>query len=341
MAALTLPSLAAPPQPTTAPPLRWGILGAGGIAGRFAQEIPALSSGQVVAVGSRSRSRAADFAARHGIAGAHGSYPELVAAVDVDAVYVASPHSEHREHALLAIEAGKHVLVEKAFTRNAAEARDVFAAAQQRGVFVMEAMWTRFLPHMVAVRELLAREIVGEVVSLFADHGQRLDTNPSGRLLNAALAGGALLDLGVYPLSFAHDVLGLPDSVLAAGAMTETGVDGQEAVVLRYGRSKQAVCTATLWAATPTTAAICGTEGRIDIAGPFFGPARVTVTRGQQQATIEPDPEAGFQYEAAEVARCVADGVRQSPTMPWQHTLDVLTTMDTVRGQLGVHYPGE
>ncbi len=333
--------LTSAPDPLVAPPLRWGILGAGGIARTFARQVPAHSSGRVVAVGSRDGARAAAFAQEHGIDRSHGGYDELLADGDVDAVYVATPHSEHRDHALLAIQAGKHVLVEKAFTRSAAEAREVFAAAEARGVFVMEAMWTRFLPHVVAVRELVRSGAIGEVVALHADHGQRLDHDPAGRLLNPALAGGALLDLGVYPLSFAHDLLGTPDAVVASGTLTETGVDGQETVLLQYGAKTQAVCSSTLWAGTPCRATISGTEGVIEIDGPFYGATSFTVTRGDEQVTVRPRHEDGFQYEAAEVARCVAEGRQQSGTMSWDDTVAVMGTMDEVRRQLGVVYPGE
>ncbi|MCM3662558.1 Gfo/Idh/MocA family oxidoreductase [Georgenia satyanarayanai] len=333
--------LTSAPDPLDAPPLRWGILGAGGIARTFARQVPAHSSGRVVAVGSRDGARAAAFAAEHGIDRSHGGYGELLSDGDVDAVYVATPHSEHRDHALLAIAAGKHVLVEKAFTRNAAEAREVFAAAEERGVFVMEAMWTRFLPHVVAIRELVRSGAIGEVVALHADHGQRLDGDPAGRLLNPALAGGALLDLGVYPLSFAHDLLGTPQTVVAAGALTETAVDGQETVLLQYAGKTQAVCSSTLWARTPCRATISGTDGVIEIEGPFYGATSFTVTRGDEEVTVRPRHEGGFQYEAAEVARCVAEGRRQSATMSWDETLAVMATMDEVRRQLGVVYPGE
>ena len=338
---MTLATLPAPLDPLTAPPLRWGILGAGGIARTFARDVPAHSSGRVVAVGSRNEAKATDFAREHGVTRAHGSYADLVADDDVQAVYVATPHSEHREHALLAIEAGKHVLVEKAFTRNAAEAREVFDAARQRGVFVMEAMWSRFLPHMVAIRHLVSSGAIGEVVSLHADHGQQLDHDPDGRLLNPALAGGALLDLGVYPVSLAHDILGAPDDVLAAGALTQTDVDGQETVLLRYGARTLAVCSATLWAVTPGRAAISGTEGMIEVDGPFYAATSYTVRRGTESVTIAPDFTAGFQYQAAEAARCIDAGLQESATMSWADTLAVLTTMDEVRRQIGVTYPGE
>ncbi|TNC17563.1 Gfo/Idh/MocA family oxidoreductase [Georgenia sp. 311] len=333
--------LPAAPDPLDAPPLRWGILGAGGIARSFAHQVPTFSSGEVVAVGSRDGARAAAFAAEFGIRRSHAGYDDLVADDDVDAVYVATPHSEHRAQALLAIEAGKHVLVEKAFTRSAAEAREVFHAARDRGVFVMEAMWTRFLPHMIAIRHLVRSGALGEVVSLYADHGQRLDRDPGGRLLNRDLAGGALLDLGVYTVSLAHDLLGTPDAVLASGALTETDVDGQETVLLRFGGRALATCSSTLWTRTPCRAAICGTQGMVEIDGPFYAGSSFTVTIGDDRRTIDPGHEGGFQYEAAEVARCVAAGRTESETMSWADTLAVLETMDEVRRQLGVVYPGE
>ncbi|MFC4553729.1 Gfo/Idh/MocA family protein [Georgenia faecalis] len=330
------------PDPATAPPLRWGIIGTGGIAGHFVRQVRPRTRQEIVAVGSRTADRAAAFAAEHEIGRSYGSYAELVADPGVDVVYVASPHSEHRAHALLAIEAGKHVLVEKAFTRSAAEAEEVFAAARERGVFVMEAMWTRFLPHITAVRDLVQGGRLGEVVSLVADHGQRLDGDPGGRLLNPDLAGGALLDLCVYPLSLAHFLLGAPDEVVAVGSLTETGVDGQESVVLRYGERTLAVCSATLWASTATTASVAGNEARIEVSGPFYAPGEFTVVHrdGRREEYRHP-VDGGFEFEVAEVARCVSAGLQESAVMPWQATLDVMRVMDEVRRQLGVVFPGE
>ncbi|MEV7973461.1 Gfo/Idh/MocA family oxidoreductase [Cellulomonas sp. NPDC089187] len=329
-------------EPRTAPALRWGILGAGNIAGHFTDALHAETESRAVAVGSRNRDKAARWAAAHGVPTVHGSYAELVADPQVDVVYVATPHSEHREHALLAIAAGKHVLVEKAFTRNAAEAREVLDAAKAAGVFVMEAMWTRFLPHVQALHQILDSGEIGEVVALFADHGQFFPLDPSSRLYDPALAGGALLDLGVYPVSFAHDLLGAPRSVHATGQLTTTGVDGQIGVVLDYGERTQATLSTTLWARTPTTAAITGTDGAITVEGSFYAPTSFTVQRrdGRVWTFDRPTPH-GLQFEAAEVARRITEGATQSPRMTWQHTLDVMTTMDTIREQIGVRYPGE
>jgi predicted dehydrogenase len=329
-------------DPRTAPPIRWGILGAGGIAGAFADAVRAGTRAQLVAVGSRDHTRAERFATAHGIPTTHIGYRDLVEDPQVDVVYVATPHSEHREHALLAIAAGKHVLVEKAFTRNAAEAEEVFAAARAAGVFVMEAMWTRFLPHVAAVRQVIESGEIGEVVSLHADHGQYFPFDPAHRLYDPALAGGALLDLGVYPVAFAQDLLGVPATVHAVGSLTESGVDGQIAIVLGYGDRTQAALTTTLWAKTPTTAAISGTEGTITIDGSFYAPTSFQVRRRDGRSWTFAQPvEHGLQYEAAEVARRIADGATESPRMSWADTLANLRTMDEIRAQVGVVYPGE
>ncbi|WP_298459172.1 Gfo/Idh/MocA family protein [uncultured Cellulomonas sp.] len=329
-------------DPRTAPPIRWGILGAGGIAASFADAVNAHTRAQLVAVGSRNRDRSSRFATAHGIPTTHLGYRQLVEDPQVDAVYVATPHSEHREHALLAIAAGKHVLVEKAFTRNTGEAEEVFAAARAAGVFVMEAMWTRFLPHIAKVHQVIRAGEIGEIVNISADHGQRFRFDPTSRLFDPALAGGALLDLGVYPISFAHDFLGVPDAVHAVGQLTETGVDGQVSVVLTYGEQVQATLSTTLWSRTPTRAHISGTEGSIQVEGSFYAPSSFVVNRNDgARWTFDQHAKRGLQYEAAEVARCVAQGRTQSDRMTWDGTLDVMRTMDEVRRQIGVTYPGE
>jgi len=334
--------MARTPDPRTAPSIRWGILGAGRIAASFVDAVGAHTRAQVVAVGSRNRDRAQRFATAHAIPTTHLGYEALVEDPQVDVVYVATPHSEHLEHALLAIRAGKHVLVEKAFTRNADEAARVLDAAREAGVFVMEAMWTRFLPHVAALHQVIDAGEIGEIVNVSADHGQLMAFDPTSRLYDPALAGGALLDLGVYPVSFAHDLLGVPEEVHAVGQLTQTGVDGHVSIVLRYADHAQATLSTTLWARTPTIALVSGTEGFVEVAGSFYGPSSFRVTRNDGRTwTFDQPGTQGLQYEAAEVARRVADGETQSPRMTWQGTLDVMRTMDEVRRQVGVVYPGE
>ncbi len=333
------------PDPQAAPPLKWGIIGPGGIANKLAEAVRDFTAGSVVAVGSRDGGRAEEFAARHGIPRAYAGYDQLVADDEVEAVYVASPHSGHREHALLAIEAGKHVLIEKALARNGSEVDDIFAAAQRKGVFVMEAMWTRHLPHIDGVRERLAAGAVGEVITVTADHGQALDLPATHRLKDPALAGGALLDLGVYPISFTLDLLGAPQEVKAVGRLTETGVDGHVSLVLGYPGKTLAQIDTTLWTKTPTTAVVCGTEGSIEIDGDFYGPNRCRLRKADRSRTVVEEwggpVDNGFQFQLGEVARCVAERRHESERMTWDGSRAVMAVMDEARRQVGVVYPGE
>ena len=330
-------------DPITAPPIRWGILGPGGIAHTFAHAALRHTRAELVAVGSRDRVRAEAFASRYEIPFPHESYQALVEDSHIDVVYVATPHSEHLEHALLAIEAGKHVLVEKSFTRNAAEAQQLVDAARAAGVFCMEAMWTRFLPHVVALRSVLDRGEIGEIVGLIADHGQPFASRPpEHRIHNPVLAGGALLDLGVYPVSFAHDLLGVPDRINAVGSLTPTGVDGQLSIALGFGPDVQASLHTTSLAKTATTAVVAGKEGMIEVAGDFYRPSSFTVTRDDGSWwSFSREVDGGFQYQIAEVARRIAEGATESPRITLDDSLAVMRTMDEIRRQAEVVYPGE
>ncbi|GAB3440577.1 Gfo/Idh/MocA family oxidoreductase [Phycicoccus ginsengisoli] len=347
MPELTLPPPRTP-DPHDAPALRWGVLAPGGIARAFTDAIHTRSGQRVVAVGSRDLGRAQEFAADFGVATAHGSYEELVTDPDVDAVYIASPHSEHRDHALLALGAGKPVLVEKAFTRNASEAREVVETARAAGLFAMEAMWTRFLPHVDVVRRCLEDGLLGEVHTVFADHGQKLFPAGPQRLWDPALAGGALLDLGIYPVSFASFALGTRggfSAVTAHGTVTDTGVDGQEGVVLEAASGAVASVLATMLTKTPTTASICGTRARLDLSGDFYTPGAVVRLVSPDHRVLDEytsaDREFGLHHEAVEVARRVGAGELESPLLPLDETVAIMGTLDEVRRQLGVSYPGE
>ena len=258
-------------DPAAAPSLRWGIIAPGGIANKFAEAVSQFTAGQVVAVSSRDEGRARSFAERHGIPRAYAGHEALGADPEVDAVYVASPHSAHRDHAVAMARAGKHVLIEKALARNLVEVNEIFDAARGAGVFAMEAMWTRHLPHIAAVRRWIADGRIGEVVTVVADHGQSLDLGPDHRLKAPELAGGALLDLGVYPVAFVVDLLGAPTSVHAAGHRTETGVDASVALTLGYPDPVFAQASCTLKVKTPTTAVVCGTGGSSSMATSMAG----------------------------------------------------------------------
>lgn len=335
------------PDPAEAPPLRWGILAPGGIASAMVRALQVFTRQQVVACGSRSAERAQRFAERFGIPAAYGSYAELVADPQVEAIYVASPHSEHYAQASVALEAGKPVLVEKAFTQNAAQARKLVALARERNLLLMEAMWTRFLPRHDIVRQLLADGALGEVETVLADHGQALSRDPEGRLMNPNLAGGALLDLGVYPVSFARFALGAPGTVAARGVLTATGVDRQVSIVMDgfTDERAQAVLSTTLAAKTPSTATIAGDQARIELDGAFYSPGRVRlVARDGRAVTSAPPPidrNFGLCYEAAHFATLVHQGRTESPLLPLDESVAIMETLDQIRAQVGVVYPHE
>ncbi len=335
------------PDPADAPPLRWGVIGPGSIASSFAESLAIDTRQTVQAVGSRSVDRARAFADRFGSPAAYGSYEDLVADPEVDVVYVASPHSEHHAHALLALAAGKPVLVEKAFTRNATEAGEVVAAARAAGLFAMEAMWTRFLPHIDVVRQVLEQGLLGTVVAVFADHGQKLYPDGPERLASPDLAGGALLDLGVYPVSFASMALGPLATVSASATLTDDGVDAQTSCLVSSESGAQGVLHCTMTAKTPTSATICGTEARLELDGEFYAPTAVRLV-GLDGTVIDTvdfaagsDFHGGLRYEAVEVARCLTEGRSESSLMPLEETLAVMHAMDEARRQAGVRYPGE
>jgi predicted dehydrogenase len=326
-----------------APAINWGILAPGGIAHRFAREVTQFTKSKIAAVGSRSKERASAFAAEFGIERAYGSYAELVADPGVDAVYISSPHSHHRELAMLALEAGKPVLVEKAFTLNAEQAREVFSLAKSQNLFAMEAMWSRFLPHYSALREIIASGKLGEITGVTATHAQKLNLDPNWRMMDPALGGGALLDLGVYPMSFFHYLLGVPETIHASGSLTDRGVDYNEGFLLRYPSSVLAVGYADMRGPGDCAAQVVGTEGRIEIPDMFYIPNDLyfRASREAEPEKIALKPQGGFQFEAAEVARCLATGLKESPSMSWQDTLEVMEMMDEVRRQLGVEYAAD
>ncbi|WP_410608460.1 Gfo/Idh/MocA family protein [Amycolatopsis sp. lyj-109] len=311
-------------------PLRWGIMGTGGIAGAFAQDLRLTGSGVVAAVGSRTADSAGRFADGLSIPTRHSSYEALASDPDVDVVYVATPHPLHHANARLALEAGKPVLVEKPFTMNADEARDLVDLARTKDLFLMEAMWTRFLPHIRHIRELLPS--LGDVVTVAADHGQWFAEDPAFRLFAPELGGGALLDLGIYPMSFASMVLGPPERVAAMATPTFTGVDAQTSMLFGYASGAQALLTCTLSAVSPTTATIVGTDARIEVDGPFYAPASFTfIPREGERSRFEyVDEGRGLRHQADEVALRLAAGETESPFMRLAETVSIMTTMDEV-----------
>jgi predicted dehydrogenase len=272
------------------------------------------------------------FADRFNIAHRYGSYEELVSDPDVDAVYVGTPHPMHLANAKLALEHGKPVLVEKAFTMTAKEAIELIEVARAKNLFLMEAMWTRCLPHVAAVNELIAAGEIGDIVAVEADHGQHFDYDPASRWFSPELGGGALLDLGVYPVSFASMLLGTPSRMVTMIDLAPTGVDRQVSMIFGYDNGAQAYLNTTTDAKTPTTATISGTKARIEIDGDFYAPSAFSViTQAGEARRFEFATQGrGLHFEASEVARCIRSGLLESPLMPLDETVSIMKTMEAV-----------
>ncbi|WP_155069560.1 Gfo/Idh/MocA family protein [Streptomyces taklimakanensis] len=325
--------------------IRWGILATGGIAGAFARDLAQVPGGEIAAVGSRSDASARRFADEHGIPRAYGSWAELAADPDVDVVYVATPHSAHLEAARLCLEAGKAVLCEKPLTLNLAQARELVELARRKGVFLMEAMWTYCNPVIRRMLDIVAGGEIGEVRSVHADFGIVAPVDASHRLRDPRLGGGALLDLGIYPVSFAHLVLGAPASVAAWAHLTPEGVDETTGVLLGYDSGAVATLSCSIASAGPTVAAVSGTRGRIELPHGFFAPRSFVLHREGHEAREVRVPEVpggtGYGPEAAEVMRCLREKETESPLVPLDGTLAVMATLDAARERVGVRYPQE
>ncbi len=321
--------------------IRWGILGTGNIAQQFARGLAELPDAQLVGVGSRNLETAQAFATDFGAAHAHGSYDALAQDSEAEVVYIATPHTLHAENSLLCLGAGKAVLCEKPFALSAAQAQTVIDAARAEGLFLMEAMWTRFFPLFGTLRELVEAGRIGEPKLLHADFGFAGPVTQN-RLFNPELGGGALLDVGVYPVSLASYLLGTPTEVSSHAHLGKTGVDEQNAIVLKHQNGALALLSSTIRAATPQEAFIMGTEGNIRVCAPWWQPEKLVLTDTNGEETFSsPLPHNGYAYEAAEVMRCLREGRLGSPLMPLAETLSIMQTLDTCRAQWGLRYPGD
>ena len=325
--------------------IRWGILGTGGIANTFAKGVSFLPDTEVVAVGSRKQDTADAFADQYNIPHRHASYAALANDPDVDAIYVCTPHPMHKDAVMLSLQGGKAVLCEKPFTINAAEAEEMIRYARTHKLFLMEAMWTRFLPVMGKVRELIAQGAIGDVRAVMADFGFRTDFNPQSRLLAPELGGGALLDVGVYVTSFASMVLGgkLAPRIVSQADLGQTGVDEQSAFVLGYPQGRLAMLFCAVRTESPHEAIVMGEKGRIKVHAPFYHSTRLTLSvSGKDDQVIDVPYEGnGFNYEIAEVTRCLRAGKLESDILPLDETLAVMQTLDAVRAPWGLKYPSE
>jgi predicted dehydrogenase len=333
----------AAPFPRSAGVVGWGILATGGVARLFTGDLLAHGH-RVAAVGSRSLPRAESFAATFGIPRAHGSYEDLAADPDVDVVYVATPHNFHAANAELTLFHDKHVLVEKSFTLTGDQAQLVADLGRQRDRIVMEAMWTRFLPHMAYVRSTIAAGRIGTVRSVHANHVQLLPAAEDHRLNDPRLAGGALLDLGVYPISFACDLLGLPVDVRAHATFKRTGVDASVATIFHHANGAVSTTYSSMETRGTNTATVLGTHGRIEIAATWYTPTAVTVLDNDDTVigTCEqPVSGRGMQYQAAEIERLIDAGEIASPLMPPAESVGIMRTLDEIRSLIGLRYPDE
>jgi predicted dehydrogenase len=319
--------------------VRWGIVGPGRIAAKVARDFPYVPGAEVVAVASRSKERATAFAAEHGIGTAYDSYQAILDDPAVDVLYVATPHPHHRAIALAALRAGKALLLEKAFTVTPEATREVVDLARERGIFVMEAMWTRFQPAVVRMRELIADGAIGDVASVQVELGAKQNADPKDRFFAPELGGGALFDLTVYPLSFAQMVLGAPDTVHAHGVLNAAGVDVEESVLLGYPDGRTATTFASMRCQTPGMARVVGTRGWIEVLPRFHHPSAILLQReGHEPETIvRPPLGGGYSHELIEVTECITAGRTESAVMPLADTIAVQDIMGAVAEQLGTH----
>ena len=320
--------------------VRWGIAGPGRIAASVAGDFPDIPGAELVAVASRSQDRADAFARDHDVERAHGSYGALIADDGVDAIYIATPHPQHLVIAAAALRAGKPVLVEKTFTATPAGAEQLRDLSRSEGVFAMEAMWTRFQPAIVTARELIADGAIGEVRQVQADLGVNRPFDPDDRLFDPAQGGGALLDLGVYVVSFAQHFLGTPDTVSVAGSLTSTGVDAEVGLLLGYDDGRAAALTGTLRGHTPGAARIFGTHGWIEVPPRFHHPKSIVLHRHDREAETfsRPTIGAGYSHELIEVGDCLRAGRTESTVMSLDDTVAVQRILDDAAEQLGVHH---
>ena len=321
-------------------PLRWGIAATGKIAASMCEALTTLPGAHVIAVGSRSQHSAEAFAALFGIPNAHGSYDALFADPDVDIVYVASPHSHHHAMTIAALDAGKHVLCEKAFAVNAVQAREMVAAAHRNDRFLMEAMWTWFIPAVVDIRQRVLGGEIGELKVIEANLAIPV-TNPDGRHRRLDLAGGAMLDIGIYPITFARFLAGDPVDARVSGTLGDTGVDATVAGVVTFSSGALGVFHTSLDMSGSQRATVYGTLGRIDVDAPFWFPSGFTVRLTGKEPIHVHMANQGLAHEAAHAMDRIRSGHRESDVIPLATSVSTMELLDDIRCQLGVVYPDE
>ena len=324
--------------------IRWGIMGCGNIANKFAGDLTLVEGAELVAVASRDKQKAIDFAARHPARFAFGSYEELVSCAEVDVIYIATPHGFHHEHAMLCITHKKSVLCEKAFALNTSQAKEMIEAASSQGVFIMEAFWTKFLPQYQKVISIIKEGQIGEIKLIQADFGFKAPLPLSRRLYDPILGGGALLDIGIYPVFMAISLLGRPVEICASIDPYPSGVDKQIVAVLKFASGALANISATFEAVSPVEATIVGDDGYLRMANRFHNAtANVQLSKEGKVIDIEVDRESGYgyQFEARHVCECLRNGLLESTVVSHDDTLLLMETLDRIRATCGIRYPAD
>jgi dihydrodiol dehydrogenase / D-xylose 1-dehydrogenase (NADP) len=324
-------------------PIKWGILSTGNIAHSMATALTYMPDATITAVGSRNQQSADAFADQYNIPNRHPTYEALAADPEVDVIYIGTPHAFHYDNMLTCLNAGKHVLCEKAFTLNEADAEEAINLAQKKNLFLMEAMWMVFFPAMAQIREWVKDGILGDIRLVQADFCFNLPYDLKHRLYNPALGGGALLDLGIYPLTFATMVLGFPDTITSFAQIGQTGVDEVNTMLLNYDSGATAALSSSMRVYRPREAWVIGSKGYAKVHDIFFKPNRLTLhLNGQDPQELHfPIESNGYVYEAAEVHRCLCAGQMESELMSWEKTLNMMALMDAFRQEWGVVYPNE
>ena len=319
--------------------IRWGILGTGRMAGDFATGLQKIDDAELVAVGSRTGDSAQGFATKFNIPNFHSGYENLARDEDVDVIYIATPHTLHKDNTILCLENDKAVLCEKPFTINAEEAEEVIELARKKNLFLMEAMWTRYIPAIIKLRELLDRKVIGNVQIMLAGGAFIPEFDPEFYLFNHELGGGVLLDAGVYLVSMASMVFGPPVRVMAMGQLGKTGVDEHDAILLEHGDGALANLYVSLRGKSSPDLTLIGDKGKIYAHAPIFCPGKLTISIDGKDEIIElPFTANGYQFEAMEVGRCLREGKTESNIMPLDETLQIMQTMDNIRSQIGLRY---
>ena len=322
--------------------IRWGILGCGKIANKFASDLKLVGDAELVAVGSRDKDRATAFADIHQVARVFSGYDELAASSDIDVIYIATPHGMHYQHVMLCLDHKKPVLCEKAFGLNLRQVSEMTGRAKKEGVFLMEAFWTKFLPQYQELTRIIENGEIGEIKMIQADFGFKAPHPAAQRLYDPLLGGGSLLDIGLYPVFLAQSILGRPSEVQAMVSNFDTGVDEQCVMTLKFSNGGLAVLSSTFAAETPVEAMVAGTEGRIHMRNRFHNAmATIELVKGRDELRkIEVFREEGFgyQFEARHVGDCLRKGLTESPVMSHSDSLLLMETLDRLRQACGIRY---